>query len=72
MNNAECIYLFLFSIRLIHYSYRFKLPSSLPLGLPTGQHIQVCAEIDGKEITRSYTPISSDDDVGICELLVKR
>ncbi|ORY46454.1 ferredoxin reductase-like protein [Rhizoclosmatium globosum] len=26
------------------------------LGLPTGQHIQVTATIDGKEVTRSYTP----------------
>ncbi|KAJ3415517.1 NADH-cytochrome b5 reductase [Chytridiales sp. JEL 0842] len=52
--------------------YRFKLPNAKqPLGLPIGQHIQVTTEISGKQVTRSYTPISSDDDLGFCDLLVK-
>lgn len=41
------------------------------LGLPIGQHISVSAEINGKDIVRSYTPISSDDDRGHFDLLVK-
>jgi cytochrome-b5 reductase len=52
--------------------YRFALPHQNDvLGLPIGQHISVSAEIDGKEIMRSYTPTSSDDDLGHFDLLVK-
>ncbi|KAF9015340.1 hypothetical protein BDQ17DRAFT_1229400 [Cyathus striatus] len=52
--------------------YRFKLPHPQDvLGLPTGQHISVSAEINGKIITRSYTPVSSDDHKGYFELLIK-
>ncbi|KAF8446117.1 hypothetical protein L210DRAFT_3619855 [Boletus edulis BED1] len=52
--------------------YRFVLPRPDDvLGLPIGQHISVSAEINGKEITRSYTPTSSDDDLGYFDLLIK-
>ncbi|KAN0100774.1 hypothetical protein V8E55_000758, partial [Tylopilus felleus] len=52
--------------------YRFALPRSDDvLGLPIGQHISISAEINGKEITRSYTPTSSDDDLGHFDLLIK-
>lgn len=52
--------------------YRFGLPTpNSILGLPTGQHISVAAEIAGKEIMRSYTPTSSDDDAGHFDLLIK-
>ncbi|MCJ1358646.1 MAG: NADH-cytochrome b5 reductase [Icmadophila ericetorum] len=54
--------------------YRFGLPSKTSiLGLPIGQHISVAATIEGqpKEIVRSYTPITSDEDYGYFELLVK-
>ncbi|KAI0283313.1 NADH-cytochrome b5 reductase 1 [Russula aff. rugulosa BPL654] len=52
--------------------YRFALPQpSDVLGLPIGQHISVSAEINGKEIMRSYTPTSSDDDLGHFDLLIK-
>lgn len=53
-------------------SYRFALPSRQHyLGLPIGQHIQIQKEINGKMVQRSYTPISSDDDVGYFDLMVK-
>lgn len=53
-------------------SYRFALPKATDvLGLPIGQHIQISAEISGKEIMRSYTPTSSDDNVGYFDLLIK-
>jgi len=56
----------------VHYRYRFALPHpSDVLGLPIGQHISVSAEINGKEIMRSYTPTSSDDDLGHFDLLIK-
>ncbi|KAJ9105603.1 NADH-cytochrome b5 reductase [Naganishia adeliensis] len=42
------------------------------LGLPIGQHISVSAEIDGKNIVRSYTPTTLDgEDPGRFHLLVK-
>ncbi|KAF5382986.1 hypothetical protein D9757_006367 [Collybiopsis confluens] len=53
--------------------YKFALPSSRDvLGLPIGQHIQVSAEINGKEIMRSYTPTTLDQfDRGHFDLLIK-
>lgn len=52
--------------------YKFALPrSSDKLDLPIGQHITISASIDGKEVTRSYTPISTNDTEGHFELLVK-
>ncbi|CAG99017.1 cytochrome-b5 reductase [Kluyveromyces lactis] len=53
--------------------YRFGLPKSTQvLGLPIGQHISVQANINGKDILRSYTPTSLDSDaVGHFELLIK-
>ncbi|KAI0307849.1 hypothetical protein B0F90DRAFT_74716 [Multifurca ochricompacta] len=52
--------------------YRFALPHpSDVLGLPIGQHISISAEINGKDIIRSYTPTSSDDDLGHFDLLIK-
>ncbi|CAO3697337.1 unnamed protein product [Rhizopus stolonifer] len=52
--------------------YRFALPrKDSTLGLPIGQHVSVMAEINGKQISRSYTPTSSNDDLGHFDLLVK-
>jgi cytochrome-b5 reductase len=53
-------------------SYRFALPHPNDvLGLPIGQHISVQAVINGKDIMRSYTPTSSDDDLGHFDLMIK-
>jgi len=52
--------------------YRFELPHPQDvLGLPTGQHISVSAEIGGKNIIRSYTPTTNDEDQGHFDLLIK-
>ncbi|KAI9224252.1 NADH-cytochrome b5 reductase [Blastocladiella britannica] len=52
--------------------YRFKLPHpKARLGLPIGQHISVKARIAEKDVLRSYTPVSSDDDEGVLDLLIK-
>ncbi|KAJ3219729.1 NADH-cytochrome b5 reductase [Clydaea vesicula] len=52
--------------------YRFALPTPTSvLGLPIGQHISIGAFYNGKDHLRSYTPISSDDDKGYFELLIK-
>ena len=60
------------SLFIFFYSYRFKLPHAQDvLGLPVGQHISISAEINGKLVTRSYTPISNDDDRGRFDLIIK-
>lgn len=52
--------------------YRFGLPRpGDSLGLPIGQHVSIAAEINGKEVMRSYTPTSSDVDKGYFDLLIK-
>ncbi|KAG4306046.1 hypothetical protein PORY_000034 [Pneumocystis oryctolagi] len=52
--------------------YRFALPKKNDiLGLPIGQHILVSVVIDDKQISRPYTPCSSDDDRGYFDLLIK-
>ncbi|KAJ2384045.1 NADH-cytochrome b5 reductase [Coemansia sp. RSA 2559] len=52
--------------------YRFELPAPhAVLGLPIGRHIQLMAVVDGKEVARSYTPTSTDNDKGFFELVVK-
>ncbi|KAJ8791774.1 hypothetical protein J1605_020496 [Eschrichtius robustus] len=52
--------------------FRFALPSPQHiLGLPVGQHIYLSARIDGNLVIRPYTPISSDDDKGFVDLVIK-
>lgn len=52
--------------------YRFGLPSKEHvLGLPVGQHIHLSHTIDNELVIRSYTPVSSDDDKGFVDLVVK-
>ena len=52
--------------------FRFGLPSSEHvLGLPTGQHVYISTTLNGKFVSRSYTPVSSDDDKGYIDLVIK-
>jgi cytochrome-b5 reductase len=52
--------------------FRFALPSdNHVLGLPTGQHIYLSAKVNEQLVVRPYTPVSSDDDVGHMELVIK-
>ncbi|NXE04571.1 NB5R3 reductase, partial [Lophotis ruficrista] len=52
--------------------FRFALPSiDHVLGLPIGQHIYLSARIDGALVVRPYTPVSSDDDKGFVDLVIK-
>lgn len=60
--------------RVSHNScvYKFGLPKSTDrLGLPIGQHISISAVINDKEVVRSYTPISNDEQLGSFDLLIK-
>ena len=36
-----------------------------------GQHIYLSARIDGSLVIRPYTPVSSDDDKGYMDLVIK-
>ncbi|KAF9409096.1 NADH-cytochrome b5 reductase, partial [Podila epigama] len=52
--------------------YEFALPNKNDiLNLPIGQHVTVMANINGKDIVRSYTPVSSSDDIGHFVLCIK-
>ncbi|XP_024940916.1 NADH-cytochrome b5 reductase 2-like isoform X2 [Cephus cinctus] len=51
--------------------FRFALPSpNHVLGLPPGQHVYVSAHI-GELVTRAYSPVSSDNDHGFVDIIVK-
>lgn len=53
--------------------FRFELPSAKHIiGLPIGQHISLkYVDNEGKDVIRSYTPVSSDDDKGIVDFIIK-
>lgn len=42
-----------------------------PVVLSQGKHVYLSARIDGNLIVRPYTPVSSDDDKGFVDLVVK-
>ncbi|XP_027199195.2 NADH-cytochrome b5 reductase 3-like isoform X2 [Dermatophagoides pteronyssinus] len=52
--------------------FRFGLPTSdHVLGLPVGQHVYMSTTLNGKYISRSYTPVTSDDDLGYVDFVIK-
>lgn len=52
--------------------FRFGLPSSdHVLGLPVGQHVHLIVTINDELIIRAYTPVSSDDNKGYVDLVIK-
>jgi cytochrome-b5 reductase len=51
--------------------FRFELEKNQSLGLPIGQHIWLTADVDGEEVKRSYTPTTTNDDLGYFDLVVK-
>jgi len=52
--------------------FRFGLPTpNHVLGLPIGQHVHLTAKIGEEVVIRSYTPVSSDDDRGYVDLVIK-
>lgn len=52
--------------------FRFALQSpEHRLGLPVGKHMFLYAKVNGETVMRAYTPSSSDDDLGVFDLVVK-
>jgi ferredoxin-NADP reductase len=43
----------------------------LSTGLPVGQHIHLSAKIDDQVVIRSYTPVTSDEEKGYMDLVIK-
>jgi cytochrome-b5 reductase len=54
------------------FRFIFALPDTKGvLGLPIGQHVAIKAVLDGVTVTRSYTPVSNNADLGRLELVIK-
>lgn len=52
--------------------FRFGLPTNEHiLGLPIGQHIHLTATINEELVIRAYTPVSSDENLGYVDLVIK-
>jgi cytochrome-b5 reductase len=52
--------------------FSFKLPTpDHCLGLPIGQHIYLSAKVNGSLVVRPYTPVTSDEDLGHMDLVIK-
>ncbi|XP_023323191.1 NADH-cytochrome b5 reductase 3 [Eurytemora carolleeae] len=52
--------------------FSFQLPSPEHcLGLPIGQHIYLSAKVNGSLVVRPYTPVTSDEDLGHMDLVIK-
>ncbi|CAG9792098.1 unnamed protein product [Diatraea saccharalis] len=52
--------------------FRFGLTSEEHvLGLPIGQHIHLSAKINDDLVIRAYTPVSSDEEKGYVDLVIK-
>ncbi|KAL4923007.1 uncharacterized protein BDV17DRAFT_285746 [Aspergillus undulatus] len=54
------------------FRFIFQLPTPKDVvGLPIGQHVAIKATINGQTVTRSYTPVSNNLDMGRLELVIK-
>ena len=52
--------------------FRFELQSPQHvLGLPVGNHMYLSARVNGELVRRPYTPVTSDDELGYFELVIK-
>ncbi|XP_063679867.1 NADH-cytochrome b5 reductase 1-like [Bolinopsis microptera] len=75
LNKSDKVALTLLAKTIVSHDtrkFRFSLPSSDHiLGLPVGSFINVSAILDGKLVVRPYTPITSDDEFGYMDLMIK-
>ena len=39
--------------------------------MPPGKHVYLSARIDGSLVIRPYTPVTSDEDLGYVDLVIK-
>ncbi|EDO39808.1 predicted protein [Nematostella vectensis] len=52
------------------FIFQLQSPDHI-LGLPVGNHMYLSATIDDKPVIRPYTPVTSDDEKGFFELVIK-
>jgi len=52
------------------FTFKLQTPEHR-LGLPTGYHMFTKGTVDGKSVIRAYTPVSSEDDLGVFVLCIK-
>ncbi|XP_065070558.1 NADH-cytochrome b5 reductase 3-like isoform X2 [Rhopilema esculentum] len=75
LNPKEKIPFMLVSKEVVsHDTRKFRFALQSPehiLGLPIGKHIYLSAIINGNLVVRPYTPVSSDDDIGYFDLVIK-
>ncbi|EMC91551.1 hypothetical protein BAUCODRAFT_97696 [Baudoinia panamericana UAMH 10762] len=54
------------------FRFVFDLPTpTSTLGLPIGQHITIRGDVEEHSVTRSYTPVSNNRDLGRMELVIR-
>ncbi|KAF7523543.1 hypothetical protein PCG10_006521 [Penicillium crustosum] len=54
------------------FRFVYQLPNQTDVvGIPIGQHCAIKANIEGKDVARSYTPTSNNTDLGRLELVIK-
>lgn len=53
------------------FIYRYEIPHKMNLGLQVGQHLAIDATINGEQVSRKYTPISTIHHEGYFDLLIK-
>ena len=57
-----------------HDTRRFRFALQTPdhvLGLPVGKHMYLSARVNGSLVIRPYTPVTSDDEIGYFDLVIK-
>lgn len=57
-----------------HDTRRFRFALQTPnhvLGLPVGKHMYLSAKINDSLVIRPYTPVTSDDEIGYFDLVIK-
>ncbi|XP_053418490.1 NADH-cytochrome b5 reductase 2 isoform X2 [Nycticebus coucang] len=60
--------------KISHNTRRFRFGLPTPdhvLGLPVGNYVHLLANIENDLVVRAYTPVSSDDDRGFVDLIIK-
>lgn len=68
------MWVFIWSQEITHDTrrFRFALPTAEHiLGLPVGKHLYILAEIGNDIVMRPYTPVTSDDELGYFDLVIK-
>lgn len=53
------------------YQWVSYVTKPYPMTPPTGNHMYLTARINGELVIRPYTPVTSDDELGYFDLVIK-